>query len=57
MLNQRDCVEYHNLHDSTIHLAVKPYVPSRDVADRMKAFWAEHLDLLANQLKRKQKSG
>lgn len=32
-------------------------LPSRDVADRMKAFWAEHLGLLATQLQPKQKSG
>ena len=30
-------------------------LPSREAAARMKAFWAEHLDLLANQLQAKQK--
>lgn len=31
-------------------------LPSRDAADRMKAFWAEHLDTLANKLQPKQTS-
>lgn len=32
-------------------------LPSREAADRMKAFWAEHLELLAKQLQPNQKSG
>jgi uncharacterized protein YndB with AHSA1/START domain len=31
-------------------------LPSRDAADRMKVFWAEHLERLATQLQPKQKS-